>query len=59
MALLLHRGERMREWMKVELEFLLWKVGWKDYCLPCDEVFSGLSGRRRHKNCRCAGLWMP
>lgn len=57
MALPLHRGGRMRERVKAELEYLLWKIGWKDYCLPCDEVFSGVSGRRRHKNCGRLTLW--
>jgi hypothetical protein len=29
-----------REWLKAEWEYLLWKVGWKDYCLQCDEIFT-------------------
>jgi hypothetical protein len=47
----------MRERVKAELEYLLWKIGWKDYCLPCDEVFSGVSGRRRHRDCGRLTLW--
>jgi hypothetical protein len=46
-----------REWLKAEWEYLLWKVGWKDYCLQCDEIFSW-PRRKRHRDCRCAGLWM-
>jgi len=47
----------MLEWLKTKWEHLLWAVGWRDYCIPCDEVFSGLSGRRRHKGCQCRGMW--
>lgn len=42
----------MAEW-----EYLLWKIGWKDYCLPCDKIFRWPQ-RKQHKSCRCGGLWM-
>lgn len=46
----------MRERLAGEWEYLLWLVGWKDYCLQCDEIASGWK-RRRHRNCHCGGMW--
>lgn len=42
-------------WMKAEWEYLLWKVGWRKFCLPGDETYWGWGGS--HRNCRCSGLW--
>jgi hypothetical protein len=47
-----------KTWVKAEWEYLLWQIGWKKYCQPCDEIFWGWG--RRHsvkRGCHCAGLW--
>lgn len=51
-------GFSYRGWLKAEVTLLLWKIGWRKYCQPCDEIYWGWG--RSHsvkKGCHCAGLW--